>query len=106
MGCGFRLSFEESMPTKTAKDVIPFADYCRIFRVIFTVLDGRANTHSACIFFAMAGAAILRKHNNLVLCRLAGQRRTRLALTMQSLRPSATPKQRTHGYAGLFPLLG
>lgn len=42
--------------------ILPFDDYCRIFRVIYSVLDGRANTHRACIFFAVAGAIILRKH--------------------------------------------
>ena len=44
--------------------VIPLADYQRIFRVIFTVLDERAHTHAACIFFAMVGAEILRQHYN------------------------------------------
>lgn len=44
------------------KLILPFADYCRIFRIIYSVLDGRANTHHACIFFAVAGASILRKH--------------------------------------------
>lgn len=44
--------------------VISFADYQRIFRVIFTVLDERAHTHAACIFFAMVGAGILREHYN------------------------------------------
>jgi Protein of unknown function (DUF2026) len=52
--------------------LIPFADYCRTFRVIFTVLDGRANTHSACIFFAMAGAAILREHYRMDALPVAG----------------------------------
>jgi Protein of unknown function (DUF2026) len=47
---------------KDTKPLIPFPDYCRIFRVIYTVLDERAKTHSACIFFAMAGAALLRKY--------------------------------------------
>jgi len=44
------------------KLILPFADYCRIFRVIYSVLDGRAHTHRACIFFAVAGAIILRQH--------------------------------------------
>ena len=47
------------------KLVIPQEDYSRIFRVIFSVLDGRAQTHQACSFFAMAGAGILRKYYNL-----------------------------------------
>lgn len=42
--------------------LLPFVDYCRIIRVIYSVLDGRAHTHRACIFFAVAGAIILRQH--------------------------------------------
>lgn len=45
--------------------LIPFLDYDRIFRVVNTVLDGRAHTHRACIFFAIAGATILRDHYHL-----------------------------------------
>ena len=54
------------------KLVIPQTDYSRIFRVIFSVLDGRAQTHQACSFFAMAGAGILRKHYNLKAHPLSG----------------------------------
>jgi len=39
--------------------LIPLQDYQRIFRVIFAVLDGLADRHKACVFFAIAGAAIL-----------------------------------------------
>lgn len=46
--------------------LIPLTDYSRIFRLIFTALEGgRAKTNRACVFFAMAGAAILRKHYKL-----------------------------------------
>ncbi|MDD5177518.1 MAG: DUF2026 family protein [Sterolibacterium sp.] len=45
--------------------ILPFADYSRIFRVIYSVLDGRAHTHRACVFFAIAGALILRRHYKL-----------------------------------------
>lgn len=48
-----------------SKFLIPLKDYERIFRVIFSVLDGRANIDRACIFFAIAGAQILREHYNL-----------------------------------------
>ncbi len=54
------------------KLILPFADYCRIFRVIYSVLDGRAHTHRACIFFAVAGAIVLRKHYQLKALPVAG----------------------------------
>ena len=54
------------------KLLLPFADYCRIFRVIYSVLDGRAHTHRACIFFAVAGAIILRQHYQLKALPVAG----------------------------------
>ena len=54
------------------KPLIPFVDYCRIFQVIFSVLDGRAITHRSCIFFSVAGAAILRQHYNLRAFPVAG----------------------------------
>lgn len=41
------------------RKVIPLSDYERIFRVIYSVLDEHANTPHACLFFAIAGAAIL-----------------------------------------------
>lgn len=54
------------------KLLLPFADYCRVFRVIYSVLDGRAHTHRACIFFAVAGAIILRRHYQLNALPVAG----------------------------------
>lgn len=54
------------------KLILPFADYCRIFRVIYSVLDGRAHTHRACIFFAIAGAIVLRRHYKLSALPIAG----------------------------------
>lgn len=48
-----------------SKLLLPLFDYQRIFRVIFSVLDDRARTHRACIFFAVVGAAILRQHYKL-----------------------------------------
>jgi hypothetical protein len=45
------------------KELLPFADYRRIFRTIFTALETvDATTNKACIFFAMTGAAILRTY--------------------------------------------
>lgn len=55
-----------------AKPIIPFADYCRIFRVIYSVLDGRAHTHRTCIFFAVAGAILLRLHYKVKALPVAG----------------------------------
>ena len=37
-------------------------EYGRIYEVIYSVLDGRANTPFACMFFATAGALILNKY--------------------------------------------
>lgn len=54
------------------KLLLPFADYCRIFRVIYSVLDGRAHTHRACIFFAVAGTLLLRRHYRLKALPVAG----------------------------------
>lgn len=54
------------------KLLLPFADYCRIFRVIYSVLDGRANTHRACIFFSIAGTLLLRRHYKLNALPVAG----------------------------------
>lgn len=51
---------------KSPSPLLNLVDYDRIFRVIYTVLHGRAkHTHRSCIFFAMAGAAILREHHRL-----------------------------------------
>lgn len=52
--------------------VIPLPDYERIFRVIYSVIDDHANTAHACIFFSMAGAAILRKKYKLEATAVAG----------------------------------
>jgi Protein of unknown function (DUF2026) len=54
------------------KLLLPFTDYCRVFRVIYSVLDTRAHTHRACIFFAVAGAIILREHYQLNAVSVAG----------------------------------
>lgn len=54
------------------KPIIPFADYSRIFRVIYSVLEGRAHTHRACIFFAVAGAMLLRHHYKVKALPVAG----------------------------------
>lgn len=45
-----------------ARPLIPLLDYQRIFRVIKTVLEGAdANPAYSCIFFSVAGAAILHQ---------------------------------------------
>lgn len=43
------------------KLLIPYSDYQRIFKVMYSVLDGRAIVESSCIFFSFAGAAILKR---------------------------------------------
>lgn len=39
--------------------------YERIFKVIYSALDGRAKTENACIFFTLTGALILQEHYGL-----------------------------------------
>ena len=61
------------MRAKHAQSLIPFADYCRISRVISTVLTAAGEeTERACIFFANVGAAILRRHYKLEAMPVAG----------------------------------
>jgi hypothetical protein len=45
-----------------AKLQLTLPEYRRIYEVIHSVLEGRANTPFACMFFAAAGALILNKH--------------------------------------------
>jgi hypothetical protein len=56
----------------TRRTVIPFPDYERIFRVIFTVLDERAHTTHACVFFALIGAMILERKYKIKAIPMAG----------------------------------
>ncbi|MEJ1353136.1 MAG: DUF2026 family protein [Candidatus Sedimenticola sp. (ex Thyasira tokunagai)] len=48
------------MSTKKLHLTLP--EYDRIYRIIYSVLEGRANTHQACIFFAITGSLILNKN--------------------------------------------
>ena len=47
-------------------------EYNRIYGVIYSVLEGRANTPFACMFFAAAGALILNKHYKIPARAVAG----------------------------------
>lgn len=47
-------------------------EYGRIYEVIYSVLEGRANTPFACMFFAAAGALILNKHYKIPARAVAG----------------------------------
>lgn len=47
-------------------------EYGRIYEVIYSVLDGRANTPFACMFFAAAGALILNQHYKIPARAVAG----------------------------------
>lgn len=49
------------------RPLLPLPDYQRIYQVIYSVLEasGIAKTHRACLFFASAGALILREHYRL-----------------------------------------
>ncbi|MCH8618132.1 DUF2026 family protein [Undibacterium sp. TS12] len=47
--------------------LLPLPDYQRIYQVIYSALESSkiAVTHRSCIFFAVAGASILREHYHL-----------------------------------------
>ena len=47
-------------------------EYNRIYEIIYSVLEGRANTPFACMFFAAAGALILNKHYKIQARAVAG----------------------------------
>lgn len=55
--------------------LLPFADYCRMFRVIHTVLGGHALTQRPCILYAVAGTLLLRRHYKLNALPVAGAAR-------------------------------
>jgi len=52
--------------------VLTLPEYDRIFKIIYSVLDGRANTPHACMFFAAAGALLLNKHHKIDATAVAG----------------------------------
>jgi hypothetical protein len=54
-----------AIKTPGQRPPIPFADYCRICNVIFTVIEDHTDAHHACICFAMIGAHLLREHYKL-----------------------------------------
>lgn len=47
-------------------------EYERIYQVIHAVLEERANTAHACMFFAIAGSFILNKHHGIAARPVAG----------------------------------
>lgn len=47
-------------------------EYNRIYEVIYSVLEGRANTPFACMFFAITGAFILKEHYKIAARPVAG----------------------------------
>ncbi len=55
-----------------AKLQLTLPEYRRIYEVIYSVLEGRANTPFACMFFAAAGALILNKHYRIPARAVAG----------------------------------
>jgi Protein of unknown function (DUF2026) len=52
--------------------LLTLPEYDRIFKVIYSVLDGRANTPHACMFFSAAGALLLNKHHKIPAKLVAG----------------------------------
>lgn len=47
-------------------------EYNRIYEVIYSVLEGRANTPYACMFFAITGAFLLQEHYKIAARPVAG----------------------------------
>jgi hypothetical protein len=61
------------MALSASTSPISDSDYRRIFQVIYSVLESeKANTANACVFFAIAGAAILNQHYKIRALPLAG----------------------------------
>ena len=52
--------------------LLTLPEYERIYNVIYSILEGRANTPHACMFFAIAGTLILKKHYNIPARPVAG----------------------------------
>lgn len=48
--------------TSSPKLQLTLPEYGRIYEVIYSVLEGRANTPYACMFFAITGALMLKEH--------------------------------------------
>lgn len=58
--------------TGVPKLQLTLPEYGRIYEVIYSVLEGRANTPYACTFFAIAGALILKEHHRIEARPVAG----------------------------------
>lgn len=56
----------------TPKLQLTLPEYRRIYEVIYSVLDGRADTPYACTFFAITGAFILKEHYKIAARPVAG----------------------------------
>ena len=52
--------------------LLTIPEYDRIFKVIYSVLDGRANTPHSCMFFSAAGSLILNKYHKIPAKPVAG----------------------------------
>jgi len=58
--------------TAAPKLQLTLPEYGRIYEVIYSVLEGRANTPHACMFFAITGALILKEHHKIEARPVAG----------------------------------
>lgn len=54
------------------KPPLTLPEYERIYQLIYSVLDGRANTPHACMFFAITSSMILNKHYKIPATPVAG----------------------------------
>lgn len=59
-------------PVTETKNPLTAQEYERIYQVIHAVLEDRANTPHACMFFAIAGSFILNKHHGISARPVAG----------------------------------
>lgn len=58
--------------TNIKRLLLTLPEYERIYRIIYSVLEGRANTPHACMFFAITGSLILNKHYKISATPVAG----------------------------------
>lgn len=59
-------------PTTRPKNPLSAHEYLRVYQVIHAVLENRANTPHACMFFAIAGSFILNKYHHIAARPVAG----------------------------------
>lgn len=73
---------------------------------MYSVLDGRADTHHACIFFAVTGAMILRQHYKLSALPVAGAAAYFVDCNSSLVATFGNPGRNAHLFSRRISLLG